>query len=62
LLLATSPRLDGISGRYFNDNQEATPVDHRPDDVTDLVNSVADYALDADVADRLWVRASRAIA
>ncbi|MET0887391.1 MAG: SDR family NAD(P)-dependent oxidoreductase [Mycetocola sp.] len=61
VLLATSPQLDGISGRYFNDNQEATPVDHRPSDVTELVNSVAEYALDVDGADRLWDRASRTI-
>lgn len=54
VLLATSPRLEGVGGRYFNDNQEAAPVDHRPSDVTDLVNSVADYALDSDAADRLW--------
>jgi NAD(P)-dependent dehydrogenase (short-subunit alcohol dehydrogenase family) len=42
VLLATSPQLEGVSGRYFNDNQEATPVDHRPSDVTELVNSVAE--------------------
>ncbi|MGC5224843.1 SDR family NAD(P)-dependent oxidoreductase [Micromonospora sp. DT81.3] len=61
VLLATSPQLKGVSGRYFNDNQEATPVDHRPSDVTELVNSVAEYALDIDAADRLWDLAGRAI-
>jgi NAD(P)-dependent dehydrogenase (short-subunit alcohol dehydrogenase family) len=54
VLLATSPQLEGIGGRYFNDNQEAAPVDERPSDVTELVNSVAAYALDRDNADRLW--------
>lgn len=60
LLLATSPQLEGVSGRHFNANQEATPVDHRPSDVTELANSVADHALDADAADRLRNRASQA--
>jgi NAD(P)-dependent dehydrogenase (short-subunit alcohol dehydrogenase family) len=54
ILLATSPQLDGIGGRYFNDNQEATPVDHRPSDIGELVGSVASYALDPCAADRLW--------
>lgn len=54
VLLATSPQLSGIGGRYFNDNQEARVVDQRPIEVTDLVNSVAGYALDTDAADRLW--------
>lgn len=60
LLLATSPQLQGVGGRYFNDNQEALPTDHRPDDVTELVNSVANYALDPDAADRLWALAESA--
>ena len=30
VLLATSPLLDGIGGRYFNDCNEAVVVDHRP--------------------------------
>lgn len=60
LLLATSTQLDGISGRYFNDNKEAAPTDHRPDDVTELVNSVANYALDPDAADKLWALATSA--
>lgn len=60
LLLATSPQLDGLGGRYFNDNQEAVPTDHRPADVTELVNSVANYALDPDAADRLWALAEAA--
>lgn len=61
LLLATSPQLDGIGGRYFNDNQEAKRVDQRPSDVTELVNSVANYALDTDAANRIWDLASLAV-
>ncbi len=62
VLLATSPQLEGIGGRYFNDNQEAVPVAERPSDVTELVGSVAWYALDQDNADRLWRVGTAAIA
>ena len=61
LLLATSPQLEGIGGRYFNDNQEAVPVRERPSDVVELVGSVAWYALDGDNADRLWRLGTAAI-
>lgn len=61
VLLATSPLLDGIGGRYFNDNQEAKVVDQRPSDITELVNSVADYALDTDAANRIWDLATQAV-
>jgi NAD(P)-dependent dehydrogenase (short-subunit alcohol dehydrogenase family) len=50
VLLATSPDLDGIGGRYFNDCNEAPTVDHR--DATGT--GVAPYALDPANADRLW--------
>jgi hypothetical protein len=49
-------RLEGVGGRYFNDNTEATVVDERPADPEVLVASVAGYALDPDAADRLWGR------
>jgi NAD(P)-dependent dehydrogenase (short-subunit alcohol dehydrogenase family) len=54
VLLATSPLLDGVSGRYFNDNQEAAVVESRPASVAELVNSVAWYSVDEGNADRLW--------
>jgi NAD(P)-dependent dehydrogenase (short-subunit alcohol dehydrogenase family) len=50
VLLATSPDLEGIGGRYFDDGNEAPPVDHRDADAT----GVAAYALDPANADRLW--------
>ncbi|MBB4922418.1 SDR family NAD(P)-dependent oxidoreductase [Kitasatospora kifunensis] len=50
VLLATSPRLDGIGGRYFVDCNETETVDRR---TTDL-HGVARYALDPDGAKRLW--------
>ena len=50
VLLAASPLLDGVTGRYFGeDNQEAPTVpggSGRP--------GVADWALDPAAADRLW--------
>jgi NAD(P)-dependent dehydrogenase (short-subunit alcohol dehydrogenase family) len=50
VLLATSPELDGIGGRYFNDCNEAPTVDHRNAAGT----GVASYAVDPANADRMW--------
>lgn len=49
VLLAASPLLDGIGGRYFEDCNEALVVDKRPADYT----GVAPYAVDPDNARRL---------
>jgi NAD(P)-dependent dehydrogenase (short-subunit alcohol dehydrogenase family) len=48
VLLATSPRLDGIGGRYFDNCNEAQP--NQPGTPT----GVAAYALDPELATRLW--------
>jgi NAD(P)-dependent dehydrogenase (short-subunit alcohol dehydrogenase family) len=51
VLLATSPQLEGIGGRYFEDGNEAEPVDP----TTELpAAGVAAYALDPQSAERLW--------
>jgi NAD(P)-dependent dehydrogenase (short-subunit alcohol dehydrogenase family) len=50
VLLATSPLLAGIGGRYFEDVQEAETVDRRGPDY----RGVARYAMDPDNAERLW--------
>ena len=50
VLLAASPLLDGIGGRYFANCNEAEVVAKRPGDMT----GVAPYALDEANADRLW--------
>src|ERR1700756_5029855 len=50
VLLATSPDLEGIGGRYFDDCNEAPTIDHRDAAAT----GVAAYALDPANADRLW--------
>jgi NAD(P)-dependent dehydrogenase (short-subunit alcohol dehydrogenase family) len=54
VLLAASPLLDGIGGRYFADCNEATLVDHRPEGFTEPNTAVAPYALDPANAMRLW--------
>ncbi|HTE59158.1 MAG TPA: SDR family NAD(P)-dependent oxidoreductase [Solirubrobacteraceae bacterium] len=51
VLLATSPQLEGIGGRYFEDCNEA-PVIRRRGEAG--VGGVAPYALDPDNAERLW--------
>jgi NAD(P)-dependent dehydrogenase (short-subunit alcohol dehydrogenase family) len=61
LLLAVSPLLAGVGGRYFNDNQEAVPTDHRPAGVEELVRSVAPYSLDPENAERLWAISAAAV-
>ena len=48
VLLATSPLLDGVGGRYFEDCHEAGP--HVPG----TPNGVAAYALDPEAAAHLW--------
>ena len=50
VLLAASPLLEGIGGRYFEDCNEAPIVMKRPDDW----KGVAHYALDTGNAERLW--------
>jgi NAD(P)-dependent dehydrogenase (short-subunit alcohol dehydrogenase family) len=57
VLLAASPLLDGVTGRYFEDNQEARVVS----DDDDQPGGVATHALDPQAADRLWEYATDAI-
>jgi NAD(P)-dependent dehydrogenase (short-subunit alcohol dehydrogenase family) len=52
VLLATSPLLEGIGGRYFEDCHEATVISNRSQ--SDGRHGVAAFALDADNAARLW--------
>jgi NAD(P)-dependent dehydrogenase (short-subunit alcohol dehydrogenase family) len=55
VLLATSPLLKGIGGRYFADNQEALVMTEAPEDLT----GVAAHALDPEAADRLWLASAQ---
>jgi NAD(P)-dependent dehydrogenase (short-subunit alcohol dehydrogenase family) len=50
VLVAASPLLDGVGGRFFADCNEAEVVSYRTDDLL----GVAPYALDTGNADRLW--------
>ena len=58
VLLATSPLLAGIGGRYFEDCNEAELVASRGDGL----RGVAPYALDRENAERLWEQSLRRIA
>lgn len=59
VLLAASPILAGVSGRYFDNCSEAENVSERSGD---LPAGVATYALDTCNADRLWDMATAMIA
>jgi NAD(P)-dependent dehydrogenase (short-subunit alcohol dehydrogenase family) len=50
VLLAASPLLAGVSGRYFEDNQEAEVVEGGPD----FEAGAARWSMDPETADRLW--------
>ncbi|MCK9895941.1 SDR family NAD(P)-dependent oxidoreductase [Frankia sp. AgB32] len=56
VLVATSPLLDGIGGRYFEDCHEAERGVRGPR------NGVAEYALDPAAAARLWELSTTALA
>jgi NAD(P)-dependent dehydrogenase (short-subunit alcohol dehydrogenase family) len=58
VLLAGSPLLDGVGGRYFEDNQEAVVVPGG----SDVTGGVAAHAVDPDAADRLWAYAEKTLA
>jgi NAD(P)-dependent dehydrogenase (short-subunit alcohol dehydrogenase family) len=52
VLVATSPQLEGIGGRYFQDCNEAPVVEAASAESTG--SGVATYAVDPENADRLW--------
>jgi NAD(P)-dependent dehydrogenase (short-subunit alcohol dehydrogenase family) len=52
VLVATSPQLEGIGGRYFEDCNEAVALD--PDSPETSGSGVAAYALDPGAAAQLW--------
>ena len=59
VLLAASPLVSGVSGRYFEDCNEARRIKQRP---SDFSGGVAPYAVDAENAERLWETALRLLA
>jgi hypothetical protein len=52
VLLAVSPLLEGVGGRYFEDCHEATVLSGRAE--SDGRHGVAPFALDPENAARLW--------
>ncbi|MGW2938962.1 SDR family NAD(P)-dependent oxidoreductase [Streptomyces sp. NPDC001156] len=56
VFVATSPLLDAIGGRYFEDCNQALPHDGSPEPV-----GVADYALNPEAAQRLWDISAHAV-
>ncbi len=56
VLVAASPLLDGVGGRYFEDCDEAVVG------VFGARNGVAEYALDPEAAARLWQVSSAILA
>ena len=56
VLLAVSPELEGVGGRYYEDCHEAEVVDRRPDTT---FHGVAPYAVDPANAARLWEESLR---
>ena len=58
VLLAASPLVSGVSGRYFEDCNEARRIRQRP---SDFSGGVAPYAIDAENAERLWETALKLI-
>ena len=57
VLLAASPLIDGIGGRYFENNNEAEVVTARAEELG-RAGGVANYALDGHNANRLWREAT----
>ena len=57
VLLAGSPLVEGVTGRYFEDAQEAAVVDGGPD----AQHGVARWSVDPVAADRLWELALRTL-
>jgi hypothetical protein len=54
VLVASSPQLEGIGGRYFEDCNEAEVINSDATDLSDHRNGVAPYALDPANAKHLW--------
>jgi NAD(P)-dependent dehydrogenase (short-subunit alcohol dehydrogenase family) len=61
VLLAVSPQLEGIGGRYFEDCDEAEVLVKRREEQF-AMGGVAWYALDETIAERLWEESLRMLA
>ena len=54
VMIAASSLLDGVTGRYFADCNEAELVTRRPAELPASLTGLAPYAVDAANAERLW--------
>jgi len=54
VLVAASPLLEGVSGRYFADCNQAEPIVRASGNPFDEMSLVAHWALDPALAERLW--------
>jgi hypothetical protein len=65
VLLTASPLLEGVTGRYFQDNQETEIVEDGPALMAaggpGAMVGVAEWAVDPAATDRLWEYASTTI-
>ncbi|MGY5035513.1 NADP-dependent oxidoreductase [Streptomyces sp. 900116325] len=59
MLLAASPLVDGVGGRYFEDCNEAPVLREKP---VVFGGGVAPWALDAHNAERLWDTSTEPVA
>jgi NAD(P)-dependent dehydrogenase (short-subunit alcohol dehydrogenase family) len=62
VLLAASPEVEGVGGRYFENCSEAIPHDPDAPPVEVDAPGVAWYAVDPDIAERLWSVSLRMLA
>lgn len=61
VVVATSPRLAGVTGRYFEDCAEAAVIGREESDIPARPRGVAWYALDPGNAARLWELSRKAL-
>jgi hypothetical protein len=54
VVVATSPGLNGVTGRYFEDCQPSETIPRGTPDIPAHARGVAWYALDPASAQRLW--------
>jgi NAD(P)-dependent dehydrogenase (short-subunit alcohol dehydrogenase family) len=59
IVVATSPALATVTGRYFEDCQQAEVIPQNTPDIASRPRGVAWYALDLDNATRLWELSTR---
>ena len=62
VLVAASPLVEGVSGRYFQNSNEAPVIDPKELETSAEPEGVAEYALDPEAAERLWELSSAAVA